>query len=393
MQKLSGIVNLLAHVHAGNMHIRISLLKKFFQLVKLHAFKNSIKRMNKGAFLSVFFAALVLTAGTSYSQTLLKDDFLYNPIDSLEGTGGWYRSGLNRPYNIRVTSPGLIYAGYAGSGRGNTVSFSNSGEGDIVFHNLTVQSSGRVYLAFMVRVDSLGASATQGYITGFNPDAGTSLSSSLQIRKVTSGTFNFGVRKRLASTYSSTAYNTGTTYLAVIKYSFIGGSTTDDSVKLFIFSSGVPSSEPASPTVFNKDTLDMTNIGAVYITNNYAQGTLNGSGFKIDGIRIGTSWASSVLSSVSQISAELPESFSLGQNYPNPFNPSTSIIYSVPQKGNVTLKVFDALGRETAALVSEVQSPGTYKVEWNGEGLSSGIYYYRLTSGLYSETKRMMLVK
>lgn len=107
MQKLSGIANLLAHVNAGNMHIRISQLKEFFQLVKLHAFKNSIKRKNRRAFLSVFFAALVLTAGTSHSQTLLKDDFLYNPIDSLEGTGGWYRSGLNRPYNIRETSPDL----------------------------------------------------------------------------------------------------------------------------------------------------------------------------------------------------------------------------------------------------------------------------------------------
>lgn len=349
--------------------------------------------MNKRAFLSVFIAALILTAGTSHSQTLLKDDFLYNPIDSLEGTGGWYRSGVNTPYNIKVVSPGLTYAGYAGSGRGNTVLFSNSAEGDILFHNLTVQSSGSVYLAFMVRVDSLGANATQGYITGFNPNAGTSLSSSLQIRKVTSGTFNFGIRKRLASTYSSTAYNTGTTYLAVIKYSFVSGSTTNDSAKLFIFSSGVPSSEPASPTVFNKDTLDMTNIGSVYITNNYAQGSLNGSGFKIDGIRIGTSWATSVLSSVSQISLEHPQSYSLSQNFPNPFNPSTSIIYAVPQRGNVTLRVFDALGREAGTLVNEVQSPGTYKAEWNGEGLSSGLYYYRLTSGTYSETKRMMLVK
>ncbi|MBX7042129.1 MAG: T9SS type A sorting domain-containing protein [Ignavibacteria bacterium] len=349
--------------------------------------------MNKYPFLPFFFAVLILIAGASHSQTLLKDDFLYNPVDSLENTGGWYRSGLNTPYNIKVVSPGLTYAGYAGSGRGNTVSFSNSGEGDIVFHNLTVQSSGTVYLAFMVRVDSLGSNTTQGNIVGFNPNGGTSLSSSLQIRKVTSGTFNFGVRKRLVSTYSATAYNTGTTYLAVIKYRFVAGSTTDDSVKLFIFSSGVPATEPASPTVFNKDTLDMVNIGSVYITNNYAQGTLNGSGFKIDGIRIGNSWASSVLSSVSQISSELPASYSLGQNYPNPFNPSTSIIYSVKQTGNVTLRVFDALGREAGTLVDELQLPGTYKAVWNGEGLSSGMYYYRLTSGTFSETKRMMLLK
>jgi hypothetical protein len=340
---------------------------------------------------------LVLSAlNISVSQTLLKDDFLYNPQDSLEGVGGWYRSGINTPYNIRIVSPGLTYTGYAGSGRGNAVTFRNSAEGDIVLNNLTQVSTGSVYLAFMVRVDSLGANATQGYVTGLNQSVGTNLSSSLQIRKVTANTFNFGIRKRVRSTYTAATYNTGTTYLAVIRYIFAGGSNTDDTAKLYIFNSGVPATEPSSPTVFNADTLDMPNVGSVYITNNYAQGTLNGCKFTLDGFRIGTSWSNSVLSSVSQISSEIPASFSLQQNYPNPFNPSTKIDFALPIGGNVSLIVYDISGKEVEKIVDRELEAGIYSASFNGANLSSGAYYYRLSLGgkvNYTETKRMMLVK
>lgn len=88
-----------------------------------------------------------------------------------------------------------------------------------------------------------------------------------------------------------------------------------------------------------------------------------------------------------------PQSFSLSQNYPNPFNPSTIIAFSIPQSGNVTLNVFDVLGREVALLVNEVQSAGKYTVQFNGSSLSSGIYFYRLQSGNYVETKKLLLMK
>jgi formylglycine-generating enzyme required for sulfatase activity len=84
--------------------------------------------------------------------------------------------------------------------------------------------------------------------------------------------------------------------------------------------------------------------------------------------------------------------FSLEQNYPNPFNPSTLIRYSVPRTVQVSIKVFNALGRQVASLVNEQKSPGNYQVQWNAN-LTSGIYFYRLQAGESVVTKKMILVK
>ena len=89
----------------------------------------------------------------------------------------------------------------------------------------------------------------------------------------------------------------------------------------------------------------------------------------------------------------LPSKFYLCQNYPNPFNPSTKIEYSIPKTSFVTLKVYDILGREVATLVNEEKSGGKYEVEFNGNGLSSGIYFYKLQAGNYTSVKIMILIK
>ncbi|MDW8466117.1 MAG: T9SS type A sorting domain-containing protein [Chloroherpetonaceae bacterium] len=97
--------------------------------------------------------------------------------------------------------------------------------------------------------------------------------------------------------------------------------------------------------------------------------------------------------SVRQLEGEKPTTFALEQNYPNPFNPSTMIRYSIPSTEQVSLKVFDVLGREVLTLVSGRQAAGRYEVLFNAAGLPSGIYFYRLQAGTYSETRKMMLVK
>jgi hypothetical protein len=89
----------------------------------------------------------------------------------------------------------------------------------------------------------------------------------------------------------------------------------------------------------------------------------------------------------------IPAQFELMQNYPNPFNPSTVIRYNLPISGNVTLKVFDLLGKEVAVLVNEHKPAGTYEIEFNGMGLSSGTYFYQITAGNYSSTKKLVLIK
>jgi hypothetical protein len=93
------------------------------------------------------------------------------------------------------------------------------------------------------------------------------------------------------------------------------------------------------------------------------------------------------------IPAALPVSYLTAANYPNPFNPSTSISYSLPVSGTVTLKVFDIVGREVATLVNEVQTAGAYHVTWDASNNPSGIYLYRVTAAGQSVTGRMILMK
>jgi enterochelin esterase-like enzyme len=104
---------------------------------------------------------------------------------------------------------------------------------------------------------------------------------------------------------------------------------------------------------------------------------------------------------------EIPNKHKLSQNYPNPFNPSTTIIYSIPKKSDVTIRILDVLGSEVATLVNKEQPQGNYEVEFDGSGLTSGIYFYRLqvyTPGragapassagqVFVETKKMILLK
>jgi hypothetical protein len=85
--------------------------------------------------------------------------------------------------------------------------------------------------------------------------------------------------------------------------------------------------------------------------------------------------------------------YSLAQNYPNPFNPSTNLEFEIPKQGFVSLKVYNSLGIEVAELVNEINPAGRYTAAFDGSNLSSGIYFYKLEAGDFSETKRMILLK
>jgi len=100
-----------------------------------------------------------------------------------------------------------------------------------------------------------------------------------------------------------------------------------------------------------------------------------------------------IINFVEEIDEDIPERFSLFQNYPNPFNPSTTISYSIPTEGYVTLKVYDVLGNEVASLVDERKHSGTFDVHYNASVLSSGIYYYQLVTSEFTSTKKLILMK
>ena len=114
-------------------------------------------------------------------------------------------------------------------------------------------------------------------------------------------------------------------------------------------------------------------------------------GCVIDGIVYGDT----TLTDVNDEQNPFPTEFKLEQNYPNPFNPGTIISYQLPKAGNVTLKVYDVLGREVALLIDEYRNAGSYDVEFRIENLelSSGIYFYQLKAGEFVESKKMILIK
>jgi len=96
---------------------------------------------------------------------------------------------------------------------------------------------------------------------------------------------------------------------------------------------------------------------------------------------------------IEQLNNSNPKFFSLEQNFPNPFNPSTIIEYSLPKTGDVSLIIYNLLGEEVAGLVNEVQQAGFHLVTWNATKMSSGIYFYRLQSDDFVQTRKMLLLK
>ena len=96
---------------------------------------------------------------------------------------------------------------------------------------------------------------------------------------------------------------------------------------------------------------------------------------------------------VDQISNQIPLSGRLEQNYPNPFNPSTKIRYSIKENSKVIIKIYDQLGKEFSTLLDQYQNTGVYEIDFHGDNLSSGIYFYSMDAGNFRDTKRMILVK
>jgi len=104
-------------------------------------------------------------------------------------------------------------------------------------------------------------------------------------------------------------------------------------------------------------------------------------------------YGDSTLVSVKKIDMNPPSISSLYQNYPNPFNPSTIINYSLPKQSNVRIIVYDMLGREISTLINEEKSAGNYSITFDGNSLTSGIYFYQIKANEFVQTKKMLLLK
>jgi hypothetical protein len=135
-------------------------------------------------------------------------------------------------------------------------------------------------------------------------------------------------------------------------------------------------------------------IDSIYDTFDFGENYVTLKGCIIDGIVYGDT----TVVSVEDETTNLPTEFSLSQNYPNPFNPTTTISFTIPQevrgeRQDVKLVVYDVLGNEIETLVNEEKPAGSYNVEFDGSGLTSGVYFYRLTVGKFADTKKLILLK
>ncbi len=138
----------------------------------------------------------------------------------------------------------------------------------------------------------------------------------------------------------------------------------------------------------------------IWSKSNYRYALLNieKSWMSIDGINYSAfKWVGYVPNinwiGVSNVSNEIPANFKLEQNYPNPFNPTTTIRYQIPKNAFVTIKIYDNLGREIETLCEGNHNAGIFEVNWNANGYSSGVYYCRMTTGDFSDTKQLVLLK
>jgi hypothetical protein len=103
--------------------------------------------------------------------------------------------------------------------------------------------------------------------------------------------------------------------------------------------------------------------------------------------------SSEIVVGITQTDPSVRASFTLKQNYPNPFNPATTIEFALPRNAEVSLKVYDILGKEIATLISQAMTAGSYSYELDASQWTSGVYFYRLEAGDYSELRKMILMK
>ena len=189
-----------------------------------------------------------------------------------------------------------------------------------------------------------------------------------------------------ADPHSIAVDSVGSVYLACSRFV---SSTRSDILIVKYDSSGNQIWETTYNGGSNNDVNFPNDITVATNGNVYVAGQSIGTGTIFDYVTI----KYSQVTGITPVSNEIPEEYDLFQNYPNPFNPNSKIKFQISKLNDVKLTVFDILGREIITLVNEALKPGTYEAEFRGENYPSGIYYYKLITEDYSDTKKMVLIK
>jgi hypothetical protein len=235
---------------------------------------------------------LFLMPAAIFAQAIFSEDFNYSEGTRLVGVNGWeMRYGGTE---MTVGSVGLSFNGYPGSGIGNAVSITGGGTFETPYHFVSVPTSGSIYLSCLVSISGTDANEGAFFVFG-NSNAGNYRA--VVQTKIVSGSVYFGASATMdVPTYDAAAYAVNTTYLIVLKYTFVDGDNNDE-VRLYVLSSDVPSSEPSTPNV---GPLMMPNegfaYGSVIISSGGSVGSpLLGAALLVDGVRVGGSWTQTVL--------------------------------------------------------------------------------------------------
>ncbi len=394
----------------------------------------------------IFFFNFILKNSNCYSQWVLMDP-LINAVNSItyNGTyifigqctsmGGVYTSS-NMGLNWVETSPDMgyvyslasnssfIYAGYSSTYDGAFYVSSNNGNswdatitgrgiGSILVHNsyilaatydkstdngdgvwissnngyswnttslnkeiLCFTSNGNYIFAGGYGVYSSSNNGTTWVLTSLNNKSIFSLASSGST--IFAGELTRGVYKSTnnGSTWIQTSLNNKGVYSLAVSGSNIFAGTSGNGIYF--------SSDGGSTWVQKNEGIGSTYVESLIITSNYVfAGATSGIWRRPLNEFIG----------IKNISTEIPFGYKLEQNYPNPFNPKTNIRYQIAKNNFVLLEIFDLVGRVEATLVNEKQTPGTYEAEWDATQYPSGIYFYRLEAGDFTETKKMVIIK
>jgi len=271
----------------------------------------------------IFLIAIIFFTEGTNAQYKIDENFDYRAGDSL-GAHGWTAHSGGATNRIRITTPGLTYAGYPLSSIGNAVTLTNNGQDSYIDFATIADSSNTnsVYASFLVKVTA--AQISGDYFLAFLQTGSTNIYEGRVIARLVGGNIGFGITK--ANTFTDTSfagiwtdgiYTIGTTYLIVLKYTFIEGSY-NDAVSLFVFYYGIPSSEPI-PTVgpISFSSVDAKGgIGRIALR----QGTATiAPDVIVDGIRVSTSW-SSIISFMNTPQLLHPANNSVNNPATNTFN-------------------------------------------------------------------------
>lgn len=234
---------------------------------------------------------------TMLSQAIFSDDFNYSEGTRLVGQNGWNRTPWDPATGeMTVGSDGLTYPGYPGSGIGKAISITGGGASESPTRYVSMPMSGIIYISCLVNIS--GTDANEGYFFTLGNSNGGNYRA-VVYTKIVSGSVYFGASATFdVPTYDPTPYVLNTTYLVVLKYSFIDGGDNDE-VRLYVLSNDVPASEPGTANI---GPLIMPNEGFDFATVILSSGHYNTNGahllgaeLLVDGVRMGSSWAQTLL--------------------------------------------------------------------------------------------------